>query len=301
MLLFLCLFQGSGPVAGLVNDGDRAHTLYTEMAGFPLETDRYGRLMAGVHVNGVGPFPFIIDTGSSRSIIYRSLTTMMSLKAVPNKSRNIITANGYRLALIYPIKDIFALGHTLKLSETVALPDIRGSVAKGLIGVDLLAGRTLVVRPESSLAALVDDVSSLDSAEWGYVQGRPVAYGSLALEVDIGGVMVPIIVDTGASDTVINTAGAETLLRSATGIRTEATTAVVARGATRAKEKLLVPNFSLAGRGFENTNIYVADVAVFRLLGARKVPAIILGMNVLDQQDFAIDFKAWRLYLRTKP
>ena len=309
MLLFLCLAASAAHGVDLKGEGKRpvftagrttahAPTVYAAIAGYPLEEDAFRRLMVGVHVNGVGPFPFIIDTGASRSIIYRSLTAMLQLQAVPNKSRNIITANGYRRALIYPIGDIFALGHTLQIEETVALPDIPGSNAKGLIGVDLLAGRTLFVRPDASLAVLLSNAESLEGGDWTYVQGRPVAYGSLALSIDIGGVSVPVIVDTGASDTVINKAGAETLLRAATGISSEKITAIIARGRAVAREKLILPNFVLGGRKFENTSIYVADVPVFRLLGAAKVPAIILGMNVLNQQDFALDFSNWRLYLR---
>jgi len=254
--------------------------------------------MVGVHVNGVGPFPFIVDTGASRSIIYRSLTAALQLEAVPNKSRNIITTGGYKRALIYPIGDIFALGHTLYIEDTVALPDILGSSARGLIGVDLLAGRTLLVRPKRGLANLSASSDDLAEPEWTYIQGRPVAYGSLALSIDIGGVSIPVVIDTGASDTVINKAGAETLLRSATGVGRENVTAVISRGRSIAREKLLMPSLALGSIDFQDTNLYVADLPVFRLLGASEVPAIILGMNVLGQQDFAIDFANWRLYLQ---
>jgi len=305
LLFFLCISlpaeSESAPSPGAITSLTTASVsdVSAELHGYPLEEDAFKRVMVGVHVNGVGPFPFIIDTGASRSIIYRSLTAMLKLEAIPFQSRNIITANGYRRALIYPIGDIFALGRTLQIAETVALPDIPGSSAKGLIGVDLLSGRILHVRPQASLAELVTDSHVFDGPAWTAVQGRPVAYGSLALSVEIGGVTVPVVVDTGASDTVINKAGAETLLRAASGVRSEKTTAVVARGRAVAREKLILPNFSLGSKSFEDTRIYVADVPVFRLLGASKVPAIILGMNVLKQQDFAIDFAAWRLYLHT--
>jgi len=273
---------------------------YSRQDAYPIEFDSYNRLMVGVHVNGVGPFPFIIDTGASRSIIYRSLTALMDMEAVPYTSRRIITTNGYKSALVYPMGDIFALGQSINLPDTVALPDIAGSEAKGLMGIDLLAGKVLVVRPQAGTASLLKNALSLDPAEWAYIQGKPVAYGSLALKLEIGGVTVPLIVDTGASDTVINGAGAETLLRSATDIRTEKVTAVIARGRTVSREKLILPRFELGGKSFNNTPIYVADLPIFRMLGAKNVPAIILGMNVIGQQDFAIDFQKWRLYFRVE-
>ena len=315
LLLFLCALAQSAalfaddsnvapetntptlPVPAILN----AQKLYAQLEGYPLEEDPFNRLMIGVHVNGVGPFPFILDTGASRSIIYRSLTAALKLEAIPNKSRNIITVNGYKRALVYPIGDIFALGATLEIEDTVALPDILGSSARGLIGVDLLAGRTLVLRPSSSLALLMDNSDKLVGPNWTSVQGRPVAYGSLALSIDIGGVTIPVVVDTGASDTVINKAGAETLLRSGRGVGRAKTMAVIARGHAVAREKLILPTLMLGGASFEHAEVFVADLNVFRLLGAGEVPAIILGMNVLGQQDFAIDFENWRLYLRTEP
>lgn len=277
---------------------ESAAEMYAALQGYPVEHDHFGRLMVGAHVNGVGPYPFIIDTGASRSIIYRSLTANLGLQAIPNKSRNIITANGYRRALIYPIGDIYALGNTLTLEDTVALPDIPNSVAKGLIGVDLLANKVLHIQPHLALAALLDAPEDLEGEGWDYIQGRAVAHGSVALEIDIGGVMVPLVVDTGASDTVINKAGAETLLRAATGIKSEKASAVVARGRTVARERLIFPSFALGNRAMGETKIYVADVPIFRLLGAGRVPAIILGMDVMGQEEFAVDFLNWRLYTR---
>ncbi len=259
-----------------------------------LERDAYGRLMVGVHVNGSGPFPFILDTGASRSVIYRSLTALMPLEALPNQSRRIITASGYRSVQVFPVKDLYVLGHTLHVEDTVLLPDIIGSDAKGLIGVDVLAGRTLLMQPYEDLAAILDTAEILNMEDWHQIQGRPVAYGSLALEVEIGGVTVPLIVDTGASNTVINSAGAEALGRA--GFKAEKASVVIA--GVRSSEKLQIPKLELGDYSVGQASFYVADVPVFRLLGARQVPAMILGMDVLGQQDFAIDFKKWRLHLK---
>lgn len=260
-----------------------------------LERDAFGRLMAGVYVNGEGPFPFIVDTGASRSVIYRSLTALMDIEAVPFKSRSIITAGGYRRVQVFDVKDLFALGQTLEIEDTVALPDIIGSHAKGLIGVDVLAGRTLLMKPLEDLAILLARSDSLgNSAGWSHVQGRPVAYGSLALEVEIGGITIPLIVDTGASHTVINSAGAEAIARS--GIKEKEASAVIA--GVRSSRQMVVPELTLGERRIGETELYVADVPVFRMLGAGSVPAMILGMDILGDQDFAIDFKNWRLYLK---
>lgn len=258
--------------------------------------DAFDRPMVGTVVNGVGPLPFIIDTGASKSIIYRGLTAMIGLQALPNQSKRILTATGYKRVLVYPVTDFFVLGRTLEVSETVALPDIIGSDAKGLIGVDMLAGLTLYIDMEAGEA----DLSAVPPSgeEWITVQGRPVAYGSLALEVNIGGLDIPVIVDTGASDTVINTAGSEAIGRSATGVSRETITASISRGKEMVFTALRVPSFKIGDFGRTNMRLVVSDLPVFAMLGARDVPAIILGMDLLGQQPFAIDFKNWRLNIK---
>lgn len=260
--------------------------------------DRFDRPMVNTVVNGMGPFPFIIDTGASKSVIYRSLTALTRMSAVPNRSRRIITATGYKRVLVYPVTDFYVLGRTLQVDETVALPDIIGSDAKGLIGVDMLAGHTLFMDLQNGEANLELPTPEGPGEGWIMVQGRPVAYGSLALEVNIGGLDVPVIVDTGASDTVINTAGSEAVARSADGIRRETIRASISGGREMIFTALRVPEFNVGAFQHQNMRLVVSDVPVFTLLGAKDVPAIILGMDLLGEQPFAIDFKNWRLYLK---
>jgi len=271
--------------------------VYAGLGAYPLTKDSFDRMMVGVRVNGMGPYPFIIDTGAGRSVFYRTLTVDARLQAEPNISRRILTADGYKRAQIYKVDSLYALGQSLAIEDTVALPDISGSVARGLLGVDLLMGRTLLIQPSLMTANLHDGPEAVEQLGWAYEQGRPVAVGSLALEIEVGGVTVPVLVDTGASDTVINTAGAETLLRSARGISREQVMAVIARGNSVAREKLILSEIHFAGRHFPTAQVYVADIAIFRMLGAARVPAIILGMDVLGKQGFAVDFANWRLYM----
>ncbi|PCI64798.1 MAG: hypothetical protein COB37_00460 [Kordiimonadales bacterium] len=296
LLICLCLLAGGTQFAAAQYASPR---IYDMVGGYPIEKDTYGRMMVGVHVNGQGPFPFILDTGASRSIIYRSLTSRMHLQSVENKSRRIITVSGYVRALVYPIKDVYALGASLKLEDTVALPDVTGSEALGLLGVDLLAGKTLEIRHRDYIAKLHASPLSLRGDGWQFIQGKPVAYGSLALEIDVGGVSIPLIVDTGASHTIINKAGADTLMRSAQGVARRKIAPLII-GGIHANEQVILPVFALGPYVTKDKAIYVSDLPIFSLLGARRVPAIILGMDVLGEQGFAIDFANWRLYLNTK-
>ncbi len=299
LLVFFVAWAGVGSA-----DNTFDHTNGDTGDDYLILPDRFDRPMVGTYVNGMGPLPFIIDTGASKSVIYRGLTAMIGLEALPNQSKRILTATGYKRVLVYPVTDFYVLGRTLKVEETVALPDIIGSDAKGLIGVDMLAGHTLFMDMANGTAKLAISPDSNSPRErlgdeWTMVQGRPVAYGSLALEVNIGGLDVPVIVDTGASDTVINSAGSEAVARSAEGIRRETIRASISGGQEMVFTALRVPEFNIGTYVNRDMRLVVSDVPVFALMGAREVPAIILGMDLLGQQPFAIDFKNWRLYLKT--
>lgn len=295
MLLFLWLVQLQ-PVQAQVGD-DAA-----EGGFYPVLEDQFGRPMVSTHINGKGPLPFIIDTGASKSVVYRSLTALVNLQAKPNESKRIITATGYKRVLVYPVEDFYVLGRTLNVDETVALPDIIGSDAKGLIGVDMLADLALYLdMAEGKALILSPDRAEERFGHWSKVQGRPVAYGSLALNVTISGVDIPVIVDTGASDTVMNTAGEKAVTRGDnSGITTEIITASISGGQSATFTSLRVPDFKIGSYEAQNMRLVVSDIPIFTLLGAREVPAIILGIDVLEDQPFVIDFKNWRLYLGPK-
>ena len=162
----------------------------------------------------------------------------------------------------------------------------------------MLAGHTLFMDMQLGEANLELSADEPLGGDWLMIQGRPVAYGSLALEVNIGGLDIPVIVDTGASDAVINTAGSEAVGRSAEGIRRETIRASISGGREMVFTALRVPEFGIGAFTRSNMRLVVSDVPVFALLGARDVPAIILGMDLLGEQPFAIDFKNWRLYIK---
>lgn len=295
--LFFLLTLTSGAVPS-VSAQDRDEPQF-----YPVLEDSFGRPTVDTFVNGKGPLPFILDTGASKSVVYRSLTALTGLQAKPNQSKRIITATGYKRVLVYPVEDFYVLGRTLSVEETVALPDIIGSDAKGLIGVDMLAGLALYLDMKEGAAAIMSpERAAVNYSDWGYIQGRPVAYGSLALEVTISGIDVPVIVDTGASDTVMNTAGMRAVTRGDNnGITQEIIRASISGGQQTTFTSLRVPNFNIGSYAAENMRLVVSDIPIFTLLGAKDVPAIILGIDFLEEQPFVIDFKNWRLYLSTRP
>ena len=126
--------------------------------------------------------------------------------------------------------------------------------------------------------------------------------GSLALDVTSGDVRLPAIVDTGASDTVVNIPAMQALMARGAFLEEDTGTSVVtSAGSRRGRVIRAEQPKAINDSPWAVDRLIVSDLPIFTFLGAKQVPAMILGMDLLDGRDFAIDFKGWTLYLRTDP
>lgn len=289
LFLILCFL---GPIATQAKATDIASKL---------SEDDQGRFVVDSFIGDKGPFPFVIDTAASRTVAYRRLPVALGIEALPRRSKRILTATGRSEALIYPIREIRALGRTLEIGETVAIaapPGHKGTY--GLIGIDLLRGKTLAFYLRQAKVQLYDNIRDMPGYKnWDMTQGRAVGYGSLAMLLDIEGVEVHAIIDTGASYSVMNNAAYQAL-PSVKGNQSEnqELRRIRSAGGAQRGRKVVVKTLSLGARTYENLDILASDLPIFAAFGASKTPAIIVGTDILGRGEFAIDFRNWRLYQR---
>lgn len=105
----------------------------------PFQVGRHREPLVSVMVNGTGPFVFILDTGSSHSVISDELANALGARAVAKTT--MVTVGGERLCAVVRV-DRLAIG-TLEVSDVLAsvLPAalIDGSrPIHGVIGQDVL-------------------------------------------------------------------------------------------------------------------------------------------------------------------
>ena len=130
------------------------------------------------------------------------------------------------------------------------------------------------------------------------VTGRS-RFGQLVLtDAAINGHKVYAIIDTGADTTVANPALRQLLLGTAE-LRFTGTQLVGVTGAVIPAENGSVPRIRLGGMTLTNMPVAYADAHTFKKFGVDKVPAILVGMDVLAGfERVAVDFKRRQVRFR---
>src|ERR1700733_5969082 len=79
----------SEPTTGSLTAGVAAEQT-GPLYAIPTLRDRVGRIVAAVTINGRGPFRFMLDTGSNRTVLAQSVLAKLNLAADPDASVSVI-------------------------------------------------------------------------------------------------------------------------------------------------------------------------------------------------------------------
>jgi predicted aspartyl protease len=268
---------------------EAAETVYVT----PTEPDRIGRIMAPVYVNGQGPFPFIIDTGASRSVVAPKLAERLAL--VPDTTRTA-ELRGMTGSATVPTLLVERLeAGALKLSNQ-RLPVIAPSVfadADGILGIDGLKNLCLRASFTQAEVSITRKGCPMSVRDWPRAQATLRFGGLVLVKARIGRERVQAIIDTGAERSLGNPA-----LLQALGFEPKSDDprdATMVLGATehRVPGRIAqVPTLNLGEFEVTNLDVTFGDFEVFRLWGLDQHPAIVLGMDVIGQADgIAIDYR----------
>lgn len=262
-------------------------------AAVPVEIAQTGH--ATVPVTGsFGSAQFVFDTGAEGTAVYADFADKAGLVAAGSE-----TLQGQTGASDVPtvLLDSIALDGVRKsqLKAVKLGPRADGVKLAGIVGLDVSGDRTVDFDLPRKRIALLEP-GTLPKG----ISGAPVAAATttgnlLAIPVTIGSVTGTAVIDTGARKTRINWALGRHLgldpAKLAKGDTIQgATNKAVETGATR------VANVRLGGRVLKDAPVLVADLPVFEAFGVADRPAIILGMDWLEQTRMVIDFpgrKVW--------
>ena len=264
------------------------------VAQFALDPSR--RMTVGVTIDGQGPFPFVIDTGSQRTIIARELAARLSL--APAQRVTLATLSGRTEAQSYRIAALDTANVRLEAMEAPALGAYDLGAA-GLLGVDSLQGRRAVFdfrRHQILLRASAPNQRATIRDHDAIVVRAKDRVGRLILsDAWVGNVRVHLVVDTGAATSIGNLALLRLVQRDRRLTRTLADGSVTSVTGDIVPTRNTVLSAIRIGRD-NDTNINdlpisFADSHAFRVLGFDKRPAMLLGMDALHLFDqVEIDF-----------
>lgn len=241
-----------------------------------------GRIIATVTINGRGPFRFMVDTGSNRTVIGQS--TLAKLGMIPTDSQTMSVAgiSGTELA---PSVHIAALDTGDLHFREVDLPVLGGPVfndVDGIIGMDGFNDMNVFADFDKDLITITQSKNRRLGFDYSVVSVRFLSERLLMADSRVGRIPVKVIIDTGGAHTLGNPA----LLKALTGGRNEDARAhhagvidVTAESTTAMIGQ--IPELQLGEVHVNGMNIVFADFQIFKTWGLEDQPALLIGMDVL--------------------
>jgi predicted aspartyl protease len=256
------------------------------------KADRQFRLTVPVHVEGHGPFRFMIDTGAQRTVLSTGLARQLGLEAGPQ-----IRVIGIVQDAQVPSARVgnLDLGPISLSRMQVPLLDRAHMGADGIIGTDTLQDQRVLLDFGRELMTLGD--ADADGGNAGYeivVKARRESGQLIIANARLDGIHVAVVIDTGAETSVGNRA-----LQAAMGRRGHGFTPVLVESVTGHSVLAEVGSAErLTMRDVVITNPAIAftDTPAFDEIGLADKPALFLGMREMRVfRRVAIDFPRKRV------
>jgi len=282
-----------------------------DTADLPYRIGGDGRVSTDVFVNGEGPFSFLLDTASSRTMLFDHLRQRLKLEPSAPERLKVYAMNNIGTALPVQPREL-RLGdrHLTGLTLGVLPDETHGPdgelAADGILGMDALANDLLVMDHETLRLKLMDPAAPGNEAyrEWPSAtlipyRGKDMDLTLWWLRAKFGPQDVTALLDMGSGITMINWIAAENLgIHRASFNRASVSQAL--RDALGTEEPVVTVKgltITLADRTFPAQTVIVANAAVFRYFGLETKSAAIIGPALLRYNSLAIDFTKRRLYL----
>lgn len=241
--------------------------------------DAQSRMTVPVSIGQSGPYNFIVDTGSERSVVSRELAGQLNLAPGPTVRMTAMTGASTVGTVIVPSLDISDIkSHRI---EAPAL-DSAHLGAPGMIGVDALQGHAVSIdfdRHEMTVRPMRKRFHERPDADEIIVRAKN-RYGQLIVtDASYHGRRISVVVDTGSPITIGNLA----LRNLLNGIREQLGVVRImsVTGDILTADYLEIDRLKIGDVGFNNVPIAFANVTPFKRFDLLDEPALLLGMDAL--------------------
>lgn len=248
------------------------------------------RLSVDVHVNGSGPYRFIVDSGADTSVvglrIARALQLPLGTPAILNgmTSRNLVDRVQVAELTLGP-----STTRNLQL-PALSESDVGGD---GMIGIDALHQQRLMMDFEKHAIKIEDPRVPVKRYPGEIVVVARRQRGQLILtHVRAAGVPLDAIIDTGTEITIGNLALRDKLIRRNRD-KFVSVPVIGVTGVTMYMQVARIAELELGPIRLRDVPMAFADVPPFRLFGLADEPALLLGTDLLESfRRVSLDFRA---------
>jgi predicted aspartyl protease len=297
---WICAF-----VALLTLAGSAHATLPAEQ---PYRIDREGRLVTDVYVDGQGPFVFVIDTASSRSLMFEHVRQELGLGQSQPQRMTVYGINDIADVMAVKPDELRIAGEAVHGLTMGVLPESENAGPDGVLGIDALS-RYFVVLDRSAMRIKFlppGEDSAKPYADWTKIQLTPRTLKKFPIQfwylrTRFNGSTLTALFDLGASTTMMNWQAAERL-----GARKIHFAAIYGPPPVELQDVLgkLAPAVRLDGleirllsQSWNKQMAIIADAPVFDYFDLDELPAAIVGPGLLRNNSLAIDFADQTLYV----
>ena len=252
------------------------------------------RLTVPVHINGNGPYRFIVDTGADRTVLATEVGMELGLVHGPR-----VLLNGVVQSRITDTVAIRHLAFGSNATGNFSVPTIPRSLldADGYLGLDFLDGHRVTFDFKGGLLQVSDSRPKF-SADWTRPsEARIHTFGSSghlrSLDCRVDGVSTAAFVDSGAEVSAANGPLLTALSRRnpSFGVIGDMELIDITGGQIQGKVAM-VKQIRLPGLAFDDCPLVIANFQVFKAWGLTRAPALLIGMNVLRQfSRVSIDYR----------
>jgi hypothetical protein len=284
---------GSHPVS----QGDADTTFFAT----PTVRDRIGRIVAPVMVNDQGPFRFLVDTGANRSVLNDHMPARLGLTL---SGEDTVELSGMTGEAIVPLARVLRLSAGELVLQNLSMPVISATLGglDGILGVEGLADKKLIVDFAQNRITIEKSSNRRATRDFVSLPGRFRHGLLLVVDVKVEGILTKAVIDTGAERSLGNERLRWALQRVAnsdyvSGIaNVEGVTADIQQG-----DMALLPQILFDGVEIQGVPIAYGNFNVFKLWDLQRVPALLVGMDILGTVDtMVIDYRRRELQLKPR-
>ncbi|WP_290719790.1 retroviral-like aspartic protease family protein [Altererythrobacter sp.] len=250
-----------------------------------LDEDSNLRYTIPVRIDGVGPYNFMIDTGSQATAV---TDRVMRGVILPPAGEALVVGMASRQVVDLVELDRFEVAD--RTLHNIAAPVLqrRHVGADGIIGLDALQDFRVLIDFRDETIAVADAEDELSRRGFEIVVRARSKLGQLLItDAKIEGVRATVIIDTGAQASMGNLA----LQRRIRAKRAHEVKTTDVNGASILSDLSYARSLEFQGLEVSNVPITFADTPAFEALGLQDKPVLSLGMQHLRLFDrVAIDF-----------
>ena len=270
-------------------------------------TDAASHLRVDVHINGHGPYHFVVDTGADHTILASEVAAELGLPLDEQ-----VMVRGVVRAVLTETVSIRTMTFGSITKRHLRVPTLPRSLldADGYLGLDFLDGHRVTFDFRNHLLEISEPRGRF-SANW--LRGNEARIGVSGssghlrtLDCMVDGVLATAFIDSGAEVTAANGPLLAALARrnpdfhDAGGIRLIDITGGEILGHVAVARRIRLTEALI----FTDCPLVIADFLVFDVWGLRQRPALLIGMNLLRQfgrvsidyglQELRFDLAAYR-------